>query len=377
VWYITAVTRFRGGGNGGGLVRRLTILGVRFGGLIACVLAADIAVAMYRARRAPRVRILERGTGRLVHEPRPFAEQLQIILVWGTVTGSWLLCRIPWFLRYLQERSIRAGREMDQPASADRIDAFVADYHVDVSELDRHPHEFSTVNELFSRPLRAGARPVADPDDPAVAVSPTDGRLTCVDGVGPAHLLVKGRHRSVAALLGITTAGAMGPGPGRVRAFHEAARVHGFSAAVCRLAPGDYHRFHWPVDGEWRPDEVLDLAGEYHSVAPVCIGGPVDVLGRNRRAVVMVGSEVFGEVAIVVVGAVKVAGIELTAEPGIVSKGDEMGRFRYGGSTVVVVFRRGAIAFDPELVRNSSRGVETLVRVASVLGRATASTGHA
>jgi phosphatidylserine decarboxylase len=72
-----------------------------------------------------------------------------------------------------------------------------------------------------------------------------------------------------------------------------------------------------------------------------------------------------------------VASIELTAEAGVVSKGHEMGRFRYGGSTVVVVFRRGAIGFDPELVRNSSHGMETLVRVASVLGRAPASAGGA
>jgi phosphatidylserine decarboxylase len=348
-----------------------------FTGLVAGMLAADIGLALGRARRAPPVCVVERGSGQPVHEPRPLAEQLQIILAWGTVTGSRVLCRTPRFLRYLEGRSVRVGEEMDQPATAERIDAFLADYQVDVSELDRHPHEFATVNELFSRPLGAGLRPVAEPDDPGVAVSPADSRLTCADGDGAAHLLVKGRRRRVADLLGVEAPGAVGPGAARVRAFYQAASALGFSAAVCRLAPGDYHRFHWPVDGEWRPEEVLDLAGEYHSVAPVCIGGPVDVLGRNRRLVVMVGSETFGEVAVVVVGAVKVGSIELTAHPGRVSKGDEMGRFRYGGSTVVVVFRRDTIAFDPELLDNSARGAETLVRVGSVLGRASGSAGHA
>lgn len=348
------------------LARRLTTIGIGF----VALLATDIAVAVVRARRTPSASVVEHRSGRPIHEPRPPTEQLQITLAWGTVTGSRLLCRSPWFLRSLEERSVRAGNEMDLPASPERIDAFLADYGVDVSELDRQPHEFATVNDLFSRPLRAGTRPVADPDDPGVAVSPTDCRLTCVDGVGATHLLVKGRRRSVANLLGVTAPRGAGPGTARVLDFHEAGREQGFSAAVCRLAPGDYHRFHSPVDGEWRLDEVLDLAGEYHSVSPACIGGPVDVLGRNRRLVVMVDSVAFGEVAIVAVGAVKVGSIELTAAPGRVSKGDEMGRFRYGGSTVVLVFLRDAISFDAELLDNSSNGRETLVRVGSMLGRA-------
>jgi phosphatidylserine decarboxylase len=346
-------------------VRRLTTVGLGF----VALLAADIAVALGRAGRT-QVRIVEHRSGRTVHEPRRPVERLQITLVWGTVTGSRILCRTPWFLRYLERRSIRAGEEMDRPASVEQIDAFLADYGVDVSELDRHPHDFSTINQLFSRPLRAGTRPVEGPDEPSVAVSPTDCRLTCVDGGSATHLLVKGRRRSVRDLLGLTAPSTTGPAAARVRDFYEAGAEQGFAAAVCRLAPGDYHRFHWPVDGEWRLDNVLDLAGEYHSVSPVCIGGPVDVLGRNRRIVVVVDSPAFGPVAMVVVGAVKVGSVELTASPGRVNKGEEMGQFRYGGSTVVLVFRHDAIAFDAELLANSSAGRETLVRVGSLLGRA-------
>ena len=65
------------------------------------------------------------------------------------------------------------------------------------------------------------------------------------------------------------------------------------------------------------------------------------------------------------------------AVPDAVTRGDEMGRFRYGGSTVAVVFRRGTIEFDPELIDNSRRGFETLVRVGSVLGHATGSARRA
>ena len=309
--------------------------------------------------------VVERGTGRRVDEPRPFSEHARIVLVWTTFTGSRLLCRMPWFLRYLERMSIDYGAAMDEPATPERIERFIADYDVDVQTLDRAPREFATVNDLFSRPLRPGTLVVDVPGDPAVAVCPGDGRLTCVHLPGErGRVRIKGRWYDVGTLLGVDAAASSSS----VRGFHMSASSDGFSLSVLRLAPGDYHRFHWPVDGRWDRENVLDLEGEYHSVAPPCLGGPVDVLGRNRRVVTTVASPVFGTVAVVVVGAVRVGSIELSAVDPQVVKGAEMGRFRYGGSTVAVVFRRGSIDFDAEVLHNSGKGLETFVRVGSHLG---------
>jgi phosphatidylserine decarboxylase len=345
---------------------------------MVALVALDVAIASVRAVVMPRGRVVERGTGRVVDEPRPFGEQARIVLAWTTVTGGRVLCRTPAFLRYLERASVSHGEAMDRPDSAGTIARFIADYDVDLADLDRRPDEFATLNDFFGRPLRAGARPIACRHDPAVAVCPVDGRVTCLHTDGrAADVHVKGWRHDVAGLLGVDASGGGPFGHGEhvgstpVCAFYEAARAGGFSIAICRLAPGDYHRIHWPVDGSWRGADLHDLPGEYHSVAPASVHGPVDVLGRNRRVVTIVRSEAFGDVAVVAVGAVKVGSVEVTATPGGISKGDEMGRFRYGGSTVVLVFRRGTIQFDPELVANSARGVETLVRMGSVLGRAT------
>lgn len=343
-------------------------MAIAVGGVLAAV-AADVAVALARMRRTTVVRVVDRATERHVDEPRPASEQVQIALVWTTLLGSRVLARSPRFLRSLERLSVRKGEAMDRPAAAGDVARFVADYDVDVRDLDRRPEEFDTLNEFFARPLRPGTRPLAEPDDPRVAVCPADGRLTSVEASGTDGLLVKGRRRSVADLLGLPT---LAPDQGtRVRAFHDDGRSTGFSAVICRLAPADYHRFHWPVDGEWQHEESLDLPGEYHSVAPACVAGVVDVLGRNRRVVAVVGTRAFGEVAVVAVGAVKVGSVALTAASGPVAKGDEMGLFRYGGSTVVVVFRQGVIRIEPDLAANSARGYETLVRMGSALGRAT------
>ena len=346
-------------------------------GVAVLAVVADVGVAVVRAMRS-RPRVVERGTGRAVDEPRPFGESAQILLAWTTMTGSHVLCRIAAFTQALERLTVAQGAAMDRPATPAEIDRFVAAYSIDVTVLDRHPHEFTTINELFSRPLRTGARPIAHPDDPTVAVSPADCRLSCSEGCdGAMRLTVKGRNFDIGGLLGVTAAPAGAPAGAidDVRGFYDAAAVDGFTVVRCRLAPGDYHRFHWPVDGVWDRARVLDIPGEYHSVSPRAVAGPVDVFGRNRRCVAVVGSNEFGGVAVVVVGAVKVGSIELTAPTGTLARGDEMGSFRYGGSTIVLVFRRGRILLDAELLANSAAGAETLVEVGSVIGRAAPPSG--
>ena len=361
---------------GQSVIRRASVLPAAVGAAVGVALlavAVDVGVAVVRAVRS-RPRVVERGTGRAVDEPRPFAESAQIVLAWTTVIGGQVLSRSTRASRGLERLTVAHGEAMDQPATSDDIDRFIAAYSIDLSLLDRHPHDFATINELFARPLRPGARPVAHADDSTVAVSPADCRLTCVEAADEGtRLAVKGRAYDIAGLLGAVdrSRGAPAAALDRVRDFYDAGAADGFAVFRCRLAPGDYHRFHWPVDGVWDRDLVLDIPGEYHSVSSRAVAGPVDVLGRNRRCVAIVESNAFGSVAVVVVGAVKVGSIDLTAPSGIVTKGQEMGCFRYGGSTVVLVFRRSVITFDGELLANSAAGAETLVEVGSIIGRAT------
>jgi len=52
-------------------------------------------------------------------------------------------------------------------------------------------------------------------------------------------------------------------------------------------------------------------------------------------------------------------------------KFDPQGYFAFGGSTTLVLFQPGVIAFDNDLLRNSDQGLETLVKVGSRIGVAT------
>lgn len=54
-----------------------------------------------------------------------------------------------------------------------------------------------------------------------------------------------------------------------------------------------------------------------------------------------------------------------------VNKGDEIGKFQFGGSSILVAFEKGRIEFDEDLLSVSRRLVMMDVEVGMSLGRAT------
>lgn len=57
-----------------------------------------------------------------------------------------------------------------------------------------------------------------------------------------------------------------------------------------------------------------------------------------------------------------VAGITQTVKEGqTVKRGDEIGYFSFGGSTIVALFEPGKVQFDEDILYNSSQSIETLV----------------
>lgn len=144
-----------------------------------------------------------------------------------------------------------------------------------------------------------------------------------------------------------------------------AERFQGGVAVIIRLAPADYHRFHFCDDGvasPWRP-----IAGRLHSVHPIALAAGAPSF-RNRRCVTRLASRHFGELVSVEVGALCVGTIEQTFLPGPVVRGQEKGMFHFGGSTVVLLAEPGRVELDRDLVESSLQGVETLVRLGERMG---------
>ena len=121
------------------------------------------------------------------------------------------------------------------------------------------------------------------------------------------------------------------------------------------------YRFHSPVDGTIT--DIKYISGQYYTVNPMAIRTTLDVYGENARSVVSMETETFGKVAVVLIGAMMVGSIVLTPHAGdYLARTDELGYFAFGGSTIVVLWEKDTITFDRDLLENSEKTLETLVK---------------
>jgi len=231
---------------------------------------------------------------------------------------------------------------------------FAKRYDVNMSEaLQEDLSSYKSFNEFFTRPLKDGARPLAEGDD--TLVSPADGAVSQLGKIKLGRVFqAKGRDYSVAELLGGD-------------AERAAPFVNGDFMTVY-LSPKDYHRVHMPFAGTLK--ETVYVPGDLFSVNPATTENVDALFARNERLVCIFETE-FGPMAMVLVGAMIVAGIETvwsgqvtplpkqpqaqqyTGEAIRLEKGAEMGRFKLG-STVVMCFPENAIEFAEALKAESA-----------------------
>ena len=252
--------------------------------------------------------------------------------------------------KMLRSMSFKQGRKYDDPASAREIQNFVSFHQLDMSEVLKQVDEFKNFNEFFYRQLKPGARPCSAPDNPKIIVSPADCRSVVFNRLDEAtKVWVKGREFSVQRLLG--------------NAYpQDAKRYINGSLGVFRLAPQDYHRFHIPVDGTMDKPKLIE--GEYYTVNPMAIRSALDVYGENTRVVVPIESVAHGRVMVICVGAMMVGSTIITRKEGEkVRRTEELGYFKFGGSTLLLLFESGTMQFDDDLIDNSSGALETLVGI--------------
>lgn len=244
--------------------------------------------------------------------------------------------------------SFKQGKKYDDPASASQIAGFINFHQLDMSEVLLPTDAFKTFNEFFYRELKPTARPCSAPDNPHIIVSPADCRSVVFNRMEDAQRIwVKGREFSVERLLG--------------HAYpDDAKRYRNGALGIFRLAPQDYHRFHIPVDGIMGEPKLID--GEYYTVNPMAIRSALDVYGENIRVCVPIDSEVHGRVMVICVGAMMVGSTVITRKKGDkVKRAEELGYFKFGGSTLLVLFEPGVMRFDDDLIANSEGALETLV----------------
>ena len=316
-------------------------------------------------RTAAPVKYVDRTTGETVVESvmgdkalRFAYETLLGRTLWPVLFGSKLI-------------SALMGRKYDSPRSKSAIAALAAIPGCRPDEAEKPLADYASFNEFFTRRLKSGARPLGEG-----VVSPADGRLRLylnADLDQPFPL--KGATRTLKEILNLqistqrhrdTEDSNISPCLcDSVLKKEESPTVaqpptSNLDIAVFRLAPVDYHRFHFPFDCE-TPEPAQVIAGKYHSVNPIALVKYPDVYADNERQIVRCETAA-GSAWLVDVGAFGVGTIVQTYAGAKHAKGDEKGYFKFGGSTVILFAAAGALEFDADIVRNSAAGLETRVK---------------
>ncbi len=226
------------------------------------------------------------------------------------------------------------------------INRFIARYGVDMSEAaNPDPAAYPSFNEFFTRALKPGARPLAE----GGLLCPVDGAISQFGAIECDQIFqAKGHSYTTTALVGGDAA--------------LAARFENGHFATLYLSPRDYHRIHMPAKG--RLARMIHVPGELFSVNPATARGVPGLFARNERVVCVFESDA-GPFVLVLVGATIVGsmatvwhGVVNPPRPGtirdwkydgqeiVLGRGAEMGRFLLG-STVVLLFPRGPLSFNP------------------------------
>lgn len=236
----------------------------------------------------------------------------------------------------------RAGR-----CTTAAIRWFVRHYQVNMAEAaNPDVRSYQSFNEFFTRALQNGARPMAN----APWVSPVDGAVSQLGNILQDQIFqAKGHYYSIRALVGgdIALAALFAQG----------------SFATLYLSPRDYHRIHMPCAGTLR--RMIYVPGDLFSVNPRTARAVPGLFARNERVVCLFDTA-HGPMLLTLVGAT-IVGSMATSWHGVINpprgkelrewhypagevslpQGSEMGRFLLG-STVVLLFPRNTMEFDPQ-----------------------------
>lgn len=227
------------------------------------------------------------------------------------------------------------------------INLAIKKFKINVDEAkETNLDNYLSFNDFFTRELKDGVRPISE--DPTIIISPADGVLSEFGNIENGTLIqAKGKTFTSESLIASSSQ----------TAFTKFATIY--------LSPKDYHRVHMPIDGKLT--KMVYIPGKLYSVNKLTTSKIDNLFAKNERLVCYFDTQI-GEVAVIFVGALLVAGIE-TVWHGKVApnyyrnvqiwdyrgskfdikfkKGDTIGWFNYG-STVIILTPGEKVSFKSD-----------------------------
>lgn len=279
------------------------------------------------------IQLFDYASGKIIAEKTPLSGCLHFIYTGDSVSAS--LGR-----KLLSGNSFcssAAGFWMKKAWSKRYIPGFIKSHNINMDDFEKV--EYQSFNDFFIRKIKPESRPIAQNS----IIAPCDGKHLFFQNLSEKNsFYVKGQTLSLAKLIGDETL---------ANVFKDGSMI------ISRLAPPDYHRYHFPVDATVK--KISLIPGSLFSVSPIALRQMVNVLTENKRMLVQMTSEKYGNILQVVIGATAVGAIHITAkEEQSYKKGDELGYFSFGGSMVITIFQNSRVSFSKDLLEHTKNHIE-------------------
>ena len=237
------------------------------------------------------------------------------------------------------------GKYMDSSLSKGRISKFIRNNGIDMS--DYAVRDYKSFNDFFTRELKDGAREIcADAD---ALVSPCDGLLSVYNIGDDMDIRIKDSRYTADELLANKDL---------------AEKYRGGKMLVFRLTVTDYHRYMY-FDNGTKEDNVF-IQGILHTVQPIA-QTRYKIYKTNSREYTILHTENFGDVVQMEVGAMMVGRICNNHGEHSFKRGEEKGKFEFGGSTVVLLLEKDKAEIDEIYVPDTFEEIQ--VRLGQKIGK--------
>lgn len=240
------------------------------------------------------------------------------------------------------------GRYLDSKLSCHKIKKYVKKNNINMNDFIEE--KYTSFNDFFTRKIKKELRPVSDKYNELV--SPSDGKVSAYRIDDNSLFNIKGFYYTVESLL---------------KNSELAKKYNGGYCVVIRLSVDDYHRYIYVDDCE--KDSNVFIKGKLHTVQPYALGKR-RVFSENCREYTVMHTKNFGDITQVEVGAMMVGRIVNNHDLGKHYKGEEKGKFEFGGSTIVLLIEKDKVIIDEEFLLNTNNDCETIVKCGECIGKA-------
>ena len=264
-----------------------------------------------------------------------------LTLLYGNLIGRCFvkILTMPWISKL-------GGAVLSTGLSALAIPSFIRNNQIDMSQFE--DVKYRNYNEFFMRKIKPEAR-VVDMDENHL-ISPCDCKLTVLPVEKDGRFMIKQTSYTLQSLL---------------KDEKEAEHYLGGTLCIFRLTVDDYHRYCYVDDAE--VIRKAQIPGILHTVNPIA-NDVYPIYKENTREYCVLFNKKLKRHLMMEVGALMVGKIVNHPTDSQVRRAQEKGHFMFGGSTVIMVFEKGAVNIDKDILENSENDIETVVRYGMKIG---------